>query len=103
MVKRNSNIRFDKCKIAEQCKVPGCENYAQKRDIIQKIIDGQATEEEQELYNEIIAKCNDCQCKEYCDQEMAIKNLIQTKIDRKKVPLDILENIKTNIGKTADK
>jgi hypothetical protein len=90
-----------KCCIINTCQEPGCDNYEARKDLIQKIIDGQADETEIELYREVIAKCQDCTCRQYCEQELAIKNLIQTKLDRKRVPLDIIEKIKTNIIKTS--
>ena len=89
------------CCIINNCQEPGCDNYEVRKDLIQKIVDGQANEEEQKLYQEIISKCQNCKCRQYCEQELAIKNLLQTKLDRKRVPLDILEKIKTNIPKTS--
>jgi hypothetical protein len=91
---------FLKCCIINNCQQPGCDNYKVRRDLIQKIIDGQANDSEQALYDEVITKCNNCQCKQYCEQELAIKSLIQSKLDRKRVPLDVLEKIKTAITKT---
>lgn len=82
------------------CQEPGCDNYEIRKDLIQKIIDGQANDKEQLMYEEVISKCQNCQCRQYCEQELAIKNLLQTKLDRKRVPLDILEKIKTKITKT---
>ena len=85
--------------IVNKCCDPDCDNYAVKRDLILKIIDGQASEEELRSYNEVISKCNNCKCREYCEQELAIKNLIQTKLDRKRVPLDIVDKIRAKISK----
>ena len=89
------------CCIVKNCGKPGCDNYAVRRDLIQKIIDGQATDDEQKLYDSVISKCNNCECRKFCEQELAIKNLLQTKLDRKRVPLDIVEKIKTKINKTT--
>lgn len=100
MKDKNSLSHLDCC-IINNCGEPGCSNYDVRRDLIQKIIDGQATEKEQESYDEIISKCNDCKCKKYCEQELAIKNILQTKLDRKRVPLDIVESIKIKIGKNS--
>lgn len=79
------------------CEKAGCTTYDLKRDIIEKVIDGQATEEEKSLYETFIAQCVDCQCRQFCEQEIAIKNLLQTKLDRKRVPLDFVEQIRTRI------
>lgn len=101
MKDKKDSENYLNCCIINNCKEPGCENYEVRKDLIQKIIDGQANEEEQKLYEGIISKCQNCQCRQYCEQELAIKNLLQTKLDRKRVPLDILEKIKTNIPKTS--
>jgi len=79
------------------CEKAGCTTYEQKRDIIEKVIDGQATEEEMLIYESLIAQCADCQCRQFCEQEIAIKNLLQTKLDRKSVPLDFVEKIRSRI------
>ena len=94
-MKDNKTRDYLNCCIVNKCGEPGCDNYSVRRDLIQRIIDGQANEEELSLYNDIISKCNDCKCKQYCEQELAIKNLLQTKLDRKRVPLDVLDKIKT--------
>ena len=88
------------CRVGHKCERPGCDNYATKLDLMQKIIDGQANDEEIKMYNEVIEQCLNCKCREYCEQELAIKNLLLTKLDRKRVPLDIVELIKTNINKS---
>lgn len=90
---------FLDCCIITKCGDAGCDNYSLRRDLIQKVIDGQANEDEKNMYDEVISKCSNCQCKQYCEQELAIKSLIQTKLDRKRVPLDIVEKIKTKISK----
>ncbi len=79
------------------CEKAGCTTYELKRDIIEKVIDGQATEEEKLLYESFITQCVDCQCRQFCEQEIAIRNLLQTKLDRKRVPLDFLEQLRTRI------
>lgn len=100
-MKDNKANDYLECCIVNKCGDPDCDNFAVKRDLILKIIDGQASEEELRMYNEVISKCNDCKCREYCEQELAIKNLIQTKLDRKSVPLDIVDRIRKNISKTT--
>ena len=100
MEDKNSQNYLDCC-IINNCGEPGCNDYTVRRDLIQKIIDGQASEDELSLYNSVISKCNNCKCRKYCEQELAIKNLLQTKLDRKRVPLDIVEKIKTSINKNT--
>ncbi|MCG8310388.1 MAG: hypothetical protein MI975_23555 [Cytophagales bacterium] len=100
-MKNKNTLDYLDCCIINKYGEPGCDNYSIRRNLIQKIIDGQASEEEKKLYNEVISKCNNCNCRKYCEQELAIKNLLQTKLDRKRVPLDIVEKIKTSINKTT--
>ncbi|NJN27675.1 MAG: hypothetical protein HC819_17755 [Cyclobacteriaceae bacterium] len=98
-MKEKKTQNFWECCMVHKCEKPGCDNYEARRDLIQKIIDGQANPEEQKMYSEVIEHCLNCKCREYCEQELAIKNLLQTKLDRKRVPLDILEKIKSEISK----
>ena len=100
MKEKNGKDYFECC-IIKNCEDNGCDNYSIRRDLIQKVIDGQATEDEKSLYDDVISKCADCKCKQFCEQEMAIKNLLQTKLDRKRVPLDIVEKIKTKINRPS--
>jgi len=99
-MKDNKADDYLECCIVNKGGERDCENFAVKRDLILKIIDGQASEEELRLYNEVISKCNDCKCREYCEQELAIKCIIQTKLDRKRIPMEIVDKIRANISKT---
>lgn len=78
---------------------PGCDKYDDRKDLLQKIVDGQANKDEQFMYDSIISQCDGCKCRQYCEQELAIKNLIQTKLNRKRVPLDIYDKINERINK----
>lgn len=87
--------------IINNCGEPGCNDYSLKQDIIGKIIDGQANEHEVKLYQEIINNCINCKCSQYCEQELAIKNILVSKLDRKRVPLDVVEKIRSEIQKIS--
>lgn len=100
MENKNGQEYFECC-IIKKCGDGGCDNYSVRRDLIQKVIDGQANKYEKSMYDDVISKCSNCQCKQYCEQELAIKNLLQTKLDRKRVPLDIVEKIKSKISKES--
>jgi hypothetical protein len=89
-----------KCCILNECKKPGCDNYDMRKDLMQKIVDGQASPQEQLLYEDVVSRCDNCQCKKYCEDDLAIKSLMRSKLDRKRVPIDILEKIRTEIIKT---
>ena len=100
-MKKKDIDKINECCINKKGLEPGCSNYNRRLDLIHKVIDGQATEEEKQMYEEVISNCINCQCRQYCEQELAIKNLLITKLDRKRVPLDVIESIKTNIIKTT--
>jgi hypothetical protein len=96
-----NGVNDNPCKFCKIEGLAGCDNYEQKRDMLQRIIDGQATLREQEIYNTIVNECMDCACRLYCEQELAIKNLLRTKLDKKRVPLDLIDKIKSRIKKSA--
>jgi len=99
-----TNKEHDKdyeCPFLSQFGMSGCDNYSNRRDLLQKVIDGQANSDEQALYQSMINECTNCQCRKFCEQEIAIKNLLITKLDRKRVPLDLVEMIKMKIIKSA--
>lgn len=93
--------QFKHCCLMNEYGEPGCDNYDQRRDLLQKIIDGQADNGEKEAYDKVINQCANCHCRQYCEQEIAIKNLLKTKLDRKRVPLDLVELIKSKIKQSA--
>lgn len=93
--------KFKQCCFMNGYGEPGCDNYEQRKELLQKIIDGQATPSEQKEYDEVINQCVNCQCRQYCEQEIAIKNLLRSKLDRKRVPLDLVELIKLKIKQSA--
>ncbi len=89
------------CPFLNQLGASGCDNYSSRIDLLQKVIDGQATPLEQARYESMINECTNCMCRKFCEQEIAIKNLLITKLDRKRVPLDLVEMIKIKINKSA--
>lgn len=89
------------CPFLDQFDTPGCDNYSMRRDLLQKVIDGQANSAERVRYESMVSECTNCQCRKFCEQEIAIKNIIITKLDRKRVPLDLVEMIKMKISKSA--
>lgn len=93
--------QFRQCCLMNEYGEPGCDNYNERRELLQKIIDGQANPNEKKQYDEVIHQCVNCKCRQYCEQELAIKNLLRTKIDRKRVPLDLVELIKSKIKQSA--
>lgn len=95
------NVLNDPCKYCRIEGLAGCDNYTQKLEILQKIVDGQATPKEEAFYNRIIEECMDCFCRQYCEQELAIKHLLRTKLDKKRVPIDLIDKIKSKFNESA--
>ncbi len=89
------------CPFLDQFGASNCNNYSNRRDLLQKVIDGQTNLDEQARYESMIEDCTNCQCRKFCEQEIAIKNLLITKLNRKRVPLDLVEMIKMKINKSA--
>ena len=99
--KDKESKQYWQCCLRNEYGEPGCDNYDYRRELLQKIIDGQANADEEKEYNNIIDQCANCKCKQYCEQELAIKNLLKTKLDRKRVPIDLVELIKLKIKQSA--
>ena len=98
-MKNNKSKDKSSCSILKYGREIKCDNYELRNDLMQKIIDGQANKEELDLYNTMMSECSDCICHKYCQEELAIKKLLQSKLDRKTVPLELVEKIKTAINK----
>lgn len=68
-----------------------------RKELIQRIIDGQASEEEQSWFDESIKDCSNCECRNYCNQLKSLKDLLRENIKTKKAPADLLDAIKKKI------
>lgn len=77
----------------------GCDNYEQRIELLQKIVDGHATVGEQEAFDKMVSECENCKCRIYCRQQLEIRQLLRTQLDRKRVPLDMIEAIKKRVIK----
>ena len=64
-------------------------------ELLEMIVDGEANPEQEERFHQHI---NDClPCYESYNLEASIKELIQTKIEKKSVPQDLIASIKSKI------
>ncbi len=68
-------------------------------ELLELIVDGEATKEEEQYFHQHIDQC--LPCFETYNLESSIKNLLRTKIERKKVPDDLISSIKSKIRDTA--
>lgn len=89
-----------KCKYRDSG-AAGCDNYEQRIELLQKVVDSQATVDERMAFNKMVSECENCFCKIYCQQQLEIKQLLRTHLDRKRVPIDIIEEIKKRLSKQA--
>lgn len=68
-------------------------------ELLELIMDGEASPEEEKQFHEHI---NDClPCYETYNLETSIKKLIQTKLEKKQVPDDLVATIRSKIRSTA--
>lgn len=94
----NAENNCYQCRFGDQG-ARGCDNYEKRIDLLQKVVDGQASAEEQEEFDKIVQECENCQCRLYCQQQLVIRELLRTRLDRKRVPIDMIEQIRERIRK----
>ncbi|SFC68582.1 hypothetical protein SAMN05421780_10884 [Flexibacter flexilis DSM 6793] len=67
-------------------------------EMLEKIVDCQATEEEQQAFLEHTKQCMPCY-KEY-KLEAAIKEMLMQKLEKKSLPCDLIDCVKSKIKET---
>jgi anti-sigma factor (TIGR02949 family) len=75
--------------VKEKCNDPRC------MEALQLIIDGQATEADDEFFKAHITNCMPC-FKKY-QLEKTIKDVLVLKVEKKKVPVELINSIKDKI------
>lgn len=76
-----------------------CEHQAECMKLVQLIVDGQATDEQ---IADFKANMNNClPCEKGYELEKCIKESLQLRLEKKCVPQDLVDCIKSNIGKMA--
>jgi anti-sigma factor (TIGR02949 family) len=73
-----------------------CENQAKCMQMIQAVLDGSATKEEIEHFKSNIDVC--MPCIEVYELEKGIKNILNTKIEKKCCPQQTIDLLKAKIG-----
>ncbi|MDH3710517.1 MAG: zf-HC2 domain-containing protein [Cyclobacteriaceae bacterium] len=68
-------------------------------ELLELIMDGEASPEEEKLFHKHIDAC--LPCYETYNLEASIKKLLQTKLKRKQVPDDLIQKIRSKIRSTA--
>ena len=74
-----------------------CEHKEECMKMVQKIVDGQASDTEINSFKENMKSC--LPCENGMALEKCLKETIQLRLDKKCVPMSLLECIKSNIGK----
>ncbi|MCC5928414.1 MAG: hypothetical protein JJU28_04120 [Cyclobacteriaceae bacterium] len=79
----------------KDCHCPAGVDRSRLRDeIMPRIIDGQASNDEEKYFFEVVEKCVHCECKEKCTEQLAIKFLLKNNLKRLKVPDDLRQSIR---------
>ena len=73
-----------------------CNHHAECMKMIQMVIDGEATAEQMQQVSQNLGKCLPCE-KTY-NLEKAIREALQLRIEKKSVPMSLIECIKQKIG-----
>lgn len=68
-------------------------------ELLELVADGEASPEEEKHFNDHINEC--LPCFETYNLEKSIKEMLQTKLDKKQVPEDLINSIKQKIRNTA--
>lgn len=76
-----------------------CKDHARCMELLQLVLDGEASESEQEYYNTHMEKCMPCY-REH-NLESAIRQVLKTNIEKKRVPSDLVDCIKSKLNQTV--
>ena len=72
-------------------------NLEERKEILQKIVDGQATKDEERLFYQSMENCDKCQCRNLCEQHLEIKSLLKEQLNPKPIPQGLIDEIKSKI------
>ena len=77
----------------------GCAEEQKCLEVLEVILDNESTPEEEKEYFDHIQKC--WTCFNNYNLESAIRELIKTRVERKQVPEDLIDRIRTEINKSS--
>lgn len=75
---------------------------AERKLLLQKIIDGQANLEEERQFFKTLENCEKCICREQCDQHIEIRQILKESIVNKPLPAGLVDQIKTKVERLAE-
>ena len=67
-------------------------------ELLQRIVDGQATNEEKGIFYNSMEDCEKCHCKNLCEQHLEIKSILKEKLVPIPMPNGLIEEIKGKIS-----
>lgn len=76
-----------------------CQESKKCLEILELLLDGEADQEQAEFFHAHIENCMPCY--KHYNLEKTIREILQTKIEKKTVPNDLVESIKTKIKETV--
>jgi len=68
-------------------------------NMLQLILDGEASESEMQYFNTHIEDC--MSCFQHYNLEKTIRQVLKTKCEKRPVPVDLIQSIKSKISQTA--
>ena len=71
-------------------------------ELLQKIIDNEASLVEKNEFYESVENCEQCQCSDLCSQHAEIKDLLKQNVVLKPMPVGLVDVIKERIQKSID-
>ncbi len=78
---------------SEKCHCPaGVDRERLRNEIMPKIVDGQASADEEKYFHEVVETCMNCACHDQCSEQLAIKFLLKN-LKKKNTPLDLAQSI----------
>ncbi len=69
-----------------------------RKEMLQRIVDGQASEDEEKFFYTSMVNCERCQCKNLCEQHLEIKSILKEKLVPIPLPKGLIETIKGKIS-----
>ncbi len=70
----------------------------ERKQLLQRIVDGQADSEEKKYFYSTMEDCDRCRCKNLCEQHLEIKSILKEKLIPVPIPTGLLEEIKGKIS-----
>lgn len=83
----------------ENTEQKACKDHAKCMEMLQLILDGEASDSDKDYYYSHMEKCMPCY-RAY-NLESAIRRILKTNLDKKVVPADLIDCIKSKINETV--